>query len=285
LGSRSAVTYQTVIADVRIAAGNTADTPCPKGYSRRCRWDVDSGFGTDGRSGHYAVALCLRYTSFIIGRRAVTDVILRASDSSRPPAPPSLYRLVGFWDVEQASYSYYDDSKGGYMMGIYMKTSIIARPPTHRPTPRPTPSPTDKPTPAPTPSSTDRPTPAPTPSPTVPTPAPTHVSTPTCKATSTWTYDTANENCDDKEKGKMFGVKACKSSYQDKLEFSLANQLFFKCKSKCVYDYNSLINDDNGGFVYTKRKCHRFVASGGCFKRKKKRQIRKIKKRALLLCM
>jgi len=61
-------------------------------------------------------------------------------------------------------------------------------------------------------------------------------------------------------------------SEQEKLEESLANQLFHDCSSICVYDYNTLRNNilnesnDYGGYIWRASKsCWKWVTEGRCF--------------------
>jgi len=104
------------------------------------------------------------------------------------------------------------------------------------------------------------------------TPSPTEepTSPPTCIEKQIWTEQIAGNNCPASFTTMIFGIKACKSSYQERLEFSLANQLYEGCGARCVYDYDMIINDNKGAFVYRKRKkCYRYTTKRGCFKNKK----------------
>jgi len=66
------------------------------------------------------------------------------------------------------------------------------------------------------------------------------------------------------------GLKACESSHQQRLDVSLANEMYQNCRSKCVYDYDKTIANRKAGFVYIKnRKCYDYVKDGTCFKGKK----------------
>jgi len=143
--------------------------------------------------------------------------------------------------------------------------------PTNQPTDIPTGSPTNQPTGIPTGSPTLQPTGMPTGSPTnqptgiltgSPTPQPSHSQT----RCNVWTKEVARGNCPVCFFSKTFGIKACSSSYQKRLEVSLANQLYGTCRSKCVYDYDNL----KGAFFYVRgRKCYRYETKGRCFKIKK----------------
>jgi len=119
--------YVRIIEDIRIVASNGRYTRCPSGYRKNCGWDVDSGVGTDGRSGHWDIALCVRMAVRARGGRQqyVKSVILKASSKSRPPSTPWGYRRIGFWDVEKSSFSNYDRSSGHYMMGMYVQQKRI----------------------------------------------------------------------------------------------------------------------------------------------------------------
>jgi len=139
-------------------------------------------------------------------------------------------------------------------------------------TPFPTETPTWLPTRAPTSSPTDIPS---TPS-----------STPTGKSCiekrMSMTKEMALENCPARFPSKSFGISACRSSYQQRLDLSLANQLYGDCRSRCVYDYQSMIADEKGAFLYRKRaKCYKYVKKGGCFKLEKYVEVIK---RAKKLC-
>jgi len=106
----------------------------------------------------------------------------------------------------------------------------------------------------------------PTPSPTI---SPTSPTSPTCKATRTWTQKTAMENC---SPGSLiaFGVLACDTSHQSMLEVSIANKLFGKCNSRCVHAYDRIVDGEAGGFLYNrKKKCFKYTTEGRCFKAKR----------------
>jgi len=97
-----------------------------------------------------------------------------------------------------------------------------------------------------------------------------------CKKKREWTKEIASENCPTKYSSKIFSIRACRSSYQKRLEASLANQLYGGCRSRCVYDYDSVNTDMKGAFLYRRRKkCYKFVTRGGCFKTKKYREVLK----------
>jgi len=159
-------------------------------------------------------------------------------------------------------------SPDGSQNGIwYFPLSVLSsKCETQSPTEKPTLSPTEKPTAAPTPSPTDKPTAA-----------------PTCIEKQTWTKEVAKNNCAAKYKLRKFNrVKACDSNLQGRLEMSVANQLYRKCKSQCVYDYDTILTDAKAAFRYRKRKkCYKFYTKGNCLR---KRGIAKVVERAKLLC-
>ena len=106
----------------------------------------------------------------------------------------------------------------------------------------------------------------------------------TCNEKQIWTKKIALENCPAKISYKTFGVKACKSSYQERLVSSLANKLYRACRSRCVYDYETIIAGGLGAFRYKLRaECYRYVTKGRCFEKKKK-QYKAALKRAKELC-
>jgi len=147
--------------------------------------------------------------------------------------------------------------------------------PTIAPTTSPTNSPTMIPTTPPSHSPTESPTVIPTMSPsTTPTTSPTNspsVTRGSCNKKLRWTRKIARKNCPTMISNKIFGVKACKSSYQHRLDLSLANRLYVSCKSKCVYDYNTIIAGRKGAFRYRRcSKCYKYVTRGRCFRMKKK---------------
>jgi len=104
-----------------------------------------------------------------------------------------------------------------------------------------------------------------------------------CIKKLTWTKGTAGINCPGRFRSKIFDIKACISSYQKNLEVSLANKLYGGCRSRCVYDYKTIIAGRKGAFLYKRRKnCYKYVTKGRCFRKKKK--YRKAKRRAKNLC-
>jgi len=158
-------------------------------------------------------------------------------------------------------------SPDGSQNGIwYFPPSVLSKCETPSPTEKPTPSPTAKPTAAPTPSPTDKPTAA-----------------PTCIEKQIWTEEVAKNNCAAKHKLRKFDkVKACDSNLQGRLEMSVANQLYKKCKSECVYDYDTILTDDKAAFRYRKRKkCYKLFTKGACLRKKR---FAKVVERAKLLC-
>jgi len=150
--------------------------------------------------------------------------------------------------------------------------------PTAPPTPTPTDLPTALPTAAPSASPTDLPTLSPTPTPTdLPTAPPTPES---CIKKRKWTKEIAGEiarkKCPSRFKKIFFGVKACKSRLQKRLNVSMANQLFGSCKDKCVYDYKAIIAGRRGAFMYIeKTKCYKYYSHKRlrCFSHKRFRNV------------
>jgi len=177
-------------------------------------------------------------------------------------------------------------------------TAAPTEDPTYDPTAGPTEEPTNDPTVAPSPrppttAPTDEPTNSPTSAslpptngPTVAPPTSLPTLRPTCVYRRTWTEQTAKENCDaDRYPNKKFGVRSCKSRYQKSLEFTLANKLYGNCGSKCVFHFEMLLANHNGGFLYNRRKgCYKYVTQGGCFKRNSAIAWRRIRKKAQKLC-
>jgi len=128
------------------------------------------------------------------------------------------------------------------------------RSPTPYPSNSPTESPSDSPTGLPTTSPSDSPTSIPTHTPTgSPTSSPSDVpssnptSTPTgsptsdCTATTGWSQARSDELCSTSH--HAYGVGLCTNYdnpfYQNRLDFSLANELYSTCSSTCVYDYDT----------------------------------------------
>ena len=98
------------------------------------------------------------------------------------------------------------------------------------------------------------------------TPAPTEE--PTCIEKKTWTEEVAGNNCPAESTYRVFGIEACDPSYQERLEVSLANQLYKNCKSKCVYDYDTILADAKAAFKYKERKkCYKYVTRGVCLRK------------------
>lgn len=89
-----------------------------------------------------------------------------------------------------------------------------------------------------------------------------------CDEVHEWNTRRANQNCDVSSFSKKYGITACKSRYQKRLEMSLANRLYTNCRSRCVYDYKSMMANAKGAFLYRRvKKCYKYVKKGGCFKR------------------
>jgi len=94
-----------------------------------------------------------------------------------------------------------------------------------------------------------------------------------CMPYYTWDEDRAGELCPDMSSivaDKSFGVQACDTSMQDKLEKSLANNFYTQCSSWCVYDFDTVINNiltdssEYGGFIW-KNTCWKWVTDWHCF--------------------
>jgi len=141
--------------------------------------------------------------------------------------------------------------------------------PTDDPTNEPTDSPTNNPTDFPTAEPTDFPTAYPTSNPTVaPTSEPTDA--PTCIKYETWTNITANDICPNGSWGntdKGYGsMVACDSNLQAKLEESAANRLFHLCSSYCIYDYHSLLAQQQAAYIWkSSQQCYLAVDRWTCF--------------------
>jgi len=153
-------------------------------------------------------------------------------------------------------------------------TDRPSSPPTPAPsTHLPTRSPTDSPTRPPTPSPTDLPTPL------LPTSSPTR-----CIEKREWTKDVALINCP-KDISKIFGVNSCRLRYQKRLDLSLANRLYKNCRSKCVYDYSSIIRGDRAAYKYSRRRdCYVRKTKGTCFSERFRSAYEIAKERAKKLC-
>jgi len=146
------------------------------------------------------------------------------------------------------------------------------------PTAAPSASPTDLPTLPPTPTPTDLPTAKPTPG--------------SCNEKREWTKEIADDitrtKCPSRYRKRIFfGVKACKPSYQKRLNLSMANQLFGSCKDKCVYDYNTIITGSRGAFEYNvQAKCYKYYRKTRllCFRKKYLKVYTQVVERAKKLC-
>jgi len=114
-----------------------------------------------------------------------------------------------------------------------------------------------------------------------------------CLPTRTWDEDRAKEICPRKVRAdKSYGVKVCNDAgsltKQSSLEKSLANNFFYKCKSWCVYDYDTIMNNirsdsaNNGGFIW-KNTCWKWVTGWTCFTTNKL-EFKEVSSRALDQC-
>lgn len=56
------------------------------------------------------------------------------------------------------------------------------------------------------------------------------------------------------------------SERQSQLEKSLANQLYQACNSWCVYNWDTLMAGEIGGYIWNNQnKCYKWVTGGACF--------------------
>merc|ERR1719285_398364 len=124
--------------------------------------------------------------------------------------------------------------------------------PTNPPTLSPSPIPTKSPTTSPTISPTMNPTRSPTPSPTTPSPT-------FCTDYAHWSKETEDATCPEGTWGSTnrgYGsMIACELEYQLRLEESQANQMYSKCTSWCIYDFNSVRINEWGGFIWRNEGC------------------------------
>merc|ERR1719193_1048499 len=113
-----------------------------------------------------------------------------------------------------------------------------------------------------------------------------------CISSYTWNQDRAEEVCPEiVVPSKSYGAEVCddSSARQDSFEKSLANRLYTDCSSWCVYDYDTIISNTlkdtntNGGFIWQKKGCWRWVTGGVCFE-KHISDFREISSRAAKLC-
>jgi len=160
---------------------------------------------------------------------------------------------------------------GGFRSKVYCyeETGVPTALPTENQSSRPSEDPTAVPTMQPTEDPSSRPSQAPTEHASAPTDSPTEQDTgEVCDAVREWTKETADSNCVASSfPSKNFGIRACKSRFQMKLEMNLANKLYTSCGSRCVYDYNSLMANGKEAFLYRRgKKCYKRVTKGGCFK-------------------
>jgi len=148
----------------------------------------------------------------------------------------------------------------------YPVCKISKIPTTGTPTDSPTGTPTDSPTGIPTMPPTNLPTSIRTANPTAePSNSPTARC---CHIKPEWTRQLAAKNCP-ASSNKRFPVKACKKSFQKRLQESLANELYEGCESNCVYDYKMMAKG-KGAFQYKQvEKCYVYAKKGECFKKKK----------------
>jgi len=98
-----------------------------------------------------------------------------------------------------------------------------------------------------------------------------------CMPYYTWDADRAVEVCSGSPTAdKSFGIQVCtdaaSATKQTDLEISLANQLFTKCDSWCVYSYDVILSNtiqgfsDHGAYIWRNTdQCWKWVNSGICF--------------------
>lgn len=117
-----AVAQEQHAQDVQTRASDSQHAPpTPPNFTLVGHWDVDGGgaWGTDGSTGSFMMGMYVRYSSSET-TYCVSNVELRASDSSFPPPGPAGSRLVGFWDVDKGGGQGTDGSRGSYMMALYI---------------------------------------------------------------------------------------------------------------------------------------------------------------------
>jgi len=87
-----------------------------------------------------------------------------------------------------------------------------------------------------------------------------------------WTQERADEVCAPSSYGNTdksySGAYVCSddSERQSQLEKSLANQLYQACNSWCVYNWDTLMAGEIGGYIWNNQnKCYKWVTGGACF--------------------
>jgi len=101
-----------------------------------------------------------------------------------------------------------------------------------------------------------------------------------CIKVRNWGVRRAERVCEGSNslRGRNHGVTTCDPRYQKKLEMSLANKLYNRCLSRCVYDYEALMANEQVAYYYSgKEDCYKYVTEGRCFKKYEK-AIRRAKK-------
>jgi len=94
----------------------------------------------------------------------------------------------------------------------------------------------------------------------------------TCYHEYSWTIERASELCTPTSYGQTSksysGVFICSGDgeKQTQLEKSLANKLYRSCDSWCVYNWDTLLDDEMGGYMWNNiDDCYRWVTKGACF--------------------
>jgi len=93
-----------------------------------------------------------------------------------------------------------------------------------------------------------------------------------CYTEYEWTQERADNVCNPSAYGltnkSYSGAYECSGDgeRQVQLEKSLANKLYISCDSWCVYNWDSLIGGETGGFFWNNlNKCYMSVTTGACF--------------------
>lgn len=117
------------VHDVFLTASSNASPTAPVNgmYHNIGYWDVDKGgaVGTNGSQGHYMMGMYTRSNEG--GDQYISDIKLTACDNPFPNilGADSDYTMVGYWDVDNGGSVGTDGSKGHYMMGLFVKYSLV----------------------------------------------------------------------------------------------------------------------------------------------------------------
>jgi len=99
--------------------------------------------------------------------------------------------------------------------------------------------------------------------------APTTQSPTFCVDYALWSKEVADDTCSEGTWGStnrgFESMLACDLKYQLKLEESQANKMFAKCSSWCIYDFQSVRDNEKGGYIWQKDGCWKFVTKYHCF--------------------